>query len=65
MSLAEYYLKDTDYEAVKRNCFNDRRNPDDDELDTQIVKVEVLICDTTVFLHGYALPLFLLCIALI
>lgn len=38
LSLAEYFLKDTDWDRVKKLCFNDRRNPDDDELDTQIVK---------------------------
>lgn len=38
LSLAEYFLKDADWEKIKRLCFNDRRNPDDDELDTQIVK---------------------------
>ena len=39
ISLAEYCLKDEDWRKIKQNCFNDRRNPDDDELDTQIVKV--------------------------
>jgi len=39
LALAEFFLKDTDWEPIKKMCFNDRRNPDDDELDTQIVKV--------------------------
>ena len=43
LSLAEYFLKDVDWEKIKKLCFNDRRNPDDDELDTQIVKVLFLL----------------------
>ena len=39
VSLAEYCLKDENWSRVRKNCFNDRRNPEDDELDTQIVKV--------------------------
>ena len=39
VSLAEYCLKDQNWTKIKRKCFNDRRNPEDDELDTQIVKV--------------------------
>ncbi|XP_066915732.1 TBC1 domain family member 30-like [Clytia hemisphaerica] len=38
LSLAEFFLKDIEWEGIKKTCFNDRRNPDDDELDTQIVK---------------------------
>eukprot|EP00794_Sanderia_malayensis_P005946 gene5946-6636_t len=38
LSLAEYCLKDENWNKRKHICFNDRRNPDDDELDTQIVK---------------------------
>ncbi|XP_065067320.1 TBC1 domain family member 30-like isoform X2 [Rhopilema esculentum] len=38
VSLAEYCVKDQNWNKVRRNCFNDRRNPEDDELDTQIVK---------------------------
>ncbi|XP_065673556.1 TBC1 domain family member 30 isoform X2 [Hydra vulgaris] len=38
LSLAEYFLKDIDWEQIKKQCFNDRCNPDDDQLDSQIVK---------------------------
>jgi len=38
LSLAEFFLKDVEWEKLKKLCFNDRKNPDDDELDTQIVK---------------------------
>ena len=36
-------MKGIDWDGMKKMCFNDKRNPDDDELDTQIVRVSELL----------------------
>ena len=39
MCLAESKIKDLDWEKTAKFCFNEKSNPDDDELGSQIVKV--------------------------
>ena len=41
LAVAEYALADVDWPEVKRFTFNDKSNPDDDNLGIQIVKVQV------------------------
>ncbi|KXJ16227.1 TBC1 domain family member 30 [Exaiptasia diaphana] len=38
LCLAEHSLSDLDWSKTAKFCFNEKRNPDDDELGTQIVK---------------------------
>ena len=37
--MAESKIRDLDWEKTARFCFNEKSNPDDDELGSQIVKV--------------------------
>ena len=39
LCLAESKIRDLDWEKTARFCFNEKSNPDDDELGSQIVKV--------------------------
>lgn len=39
LCLAESKIKDLDWEKTAKFCFNEKSNPDDDELGSQIVKV--------------------------
>ena len=39
LCLAESKIRDLDWEKTAKFCFNEKSNPDDDELGSQIVKV--------------------------
>ena len=43
LCLAESKIRDLDWEKTAKFCFNEKSNPDDDELGSQIVKVRVCV----------------------
>ena len=55
LCLAESKIKDLDWEKTAKFCFNEKSNPDDDELGSQIVKVRNIRRNTYMYMYRQSL----------